>query len=294
MNWFDFDLRKLFVALSFVLIPMIYAIVQERVGQTPWYAKPVSSVSSQVVRAYSGFSSMVRGTTSLYLNLIDIKSDNRVLKSQNAELEAKLLQLEELKTENDRLRTLLNFKKNSVMNLLAAKVIGRDAVPEHQTVTLNRGTNHGVRVGKAVISVHGVVGYIYRANSFTSQVILVVDRFAAIDAIVQRSRARGIIEGRSPNQLRLSYLRRDDDVQTGDLIITSGLDGIFPKGFPIGKVTNVTKTQNDVSQRVDVEPSINPSYLEELFVVIESKNQDFEPLEQPKPQATNTGDPGVG
>lgn len=94
------------------------------------------------------------------------------------------------------------------------------------------------------------------------------DRYGIIDAIVQRSRARGIVEGRGPDSCKLRYLNRSDDVQVGDLVVTSGLDNIFPKGFPVGVVTGVSKSRYGMTQDIDLKPAINPSILEEMFIVI--------------------------
>ncbi|MCB0384688.1 MAG: rod shape-determining protein MreC, partial [Bdellovibrionales bacterium] len=135
------------------------------------------------------------------------------------------------------------------------------------------------------ITTGGVVGYVFRVEAFTAQILLLVDRYAVIDAIVQRSRARGIVEGRSSEGCRLRYLNRSDDVQIGDLVVTSGLDNIFPKGFPIGLVTSVAKSRYGMTQEVEIKPAINASILEEVFVVTNAQNEDFTP--QPGDEPTN-------
>ncbi len=237
--------------------------------------KPFIFVSGVVQNAYSSFSSGVRGTTGLYLNLVNIKKNNRKLQEDNSELRAQLGALEELKLENERLNKLLGFKGNTKMDLLTAKVIGKDLLLEHSTLTINRGTRHGIREFMAVITIGGVVGYIIQPQMFTSQVLLLTDRYASIDAIVQRSRSRGIIEGLTKKSCKMNYLERDDDVVAGDRIVTSGLNNIFPKGFLIGTVTDVSKNRYDISQEVFVRPAINPFTLEEAFVVLNTNNEDF-------------------
>lgn len=161
------------------------------------------------------------------------------------------------------------------MDLLGAKVIGRDLIADHHSVTINRGTSHGIKTNMAAITTGGVVGYVFRTEVYTSQILLLVDRYAIIDAIVQRSRARGIVEGRGPDACRLRYLNRSDDVQVGDLVVTSGLYNIFPKGFPIGIVTSVAKSRYGMTQEVELKPAINPSILEEIFIVTNAMNEDF-------------------
>ena len=255
-------------------------------AQRPWFVKPFIFVTGVVQNLYSGFSSGVRGTTALYLNLVDIKKNNQNLQKKNAELRAQLGTLTELKLENQRLNKLLGFKENTKMDLLTAKVIGKDLLIDHTTLTINRGTQHGVKEFMAVITIGGVVGYVVQPQTFTSQILLLTDRYATIDAIVQRSRARGIVEGLNKKTCQLSYLERDDDIKVGDKIVTSGLNNIFPKGFSVGTVTNVEKSQYDISQKVTLKPAINPFTLEEVFVVLNTKDESFLAEETPKAEET--------
>jgi len=251
--------------------------MEHKPGEKPFFETPFIFLSGVVENAYSSFSSGVRGTTSLYLNLIGIKKTNRRLLNENAELRAKLGELTELRLENGRLNKLLGFAHKSAMNLLAAKVIGKDLLPDHNTITINRGTFHGIKEYMATITTGGVVGYVIQPQMFTSQILLLTDRYASIDAIVQRSRARGILEGKSQKKCQLSFLQREDDVKTGDLIVTSGLDEIFPKGFPVGVVTNVSKNTYDISQEVEVDPVVNPFSIEEVFVILKTNQENYLP-----------------
>lgn len=278
MNFFSIDLRKFLLILGIVGFPLLITNLQrESTDEVPWYARPFTFVAGVVQNTFSSFSSGIRGTTAMYINLIDVKTKNRVLLDENAELRAQLGALTELKMENQRLVDLLSFKKETKMDLLAAKVVGRDLLADHQSVTINRGTHHGIKKNMAAITTGGVVGYVLRSEAFTSQILLLIDRYGIIDAIVQRSRARGIVEGRGPDSCKLRYLNRGDDVQVGDLVVTSGLDNIFPKGFPVGVVTGVSKSRYGMTQDIDLKPAINPSILEEMFIVINSMNEDFNP-----------------
>lgn len=257
-------------------LPLLVTNIQSEPSDgVPWYARPFTFVTGVVQNMYSSFSSGIRGTTGMYLNLIQVKTKNRQLIEENTELRAQLGALTELKMENERLANLLAFKKKTHMDLLGAKVIGRDLIADHHSVTINRGTSHGIKTNMAAITTGGVVGYVFRTEVYTSQILLLVDRYAIIDAIVQRSRARGIVEGRGPDACRLRYLNRSDDVQVGDLVVTSGLYNIFPKGFPVGIVTSVAKSRYGMTQEVELKPAINPSILEEIFIVTNAMNEDF-------------------
>lgn len=211
----------------------------------------------------------------MYLNLVGIKKDNQQLLRENQELRAQLAASSELKLENERLNQLLEFKLNTKMELLAAKVIARDLSPDHESIRINRGYRQGLRKLMGVITVEGVVGYVLSTELDTAQILVITDRSAAVDALVQRTRARGLISGKDASAIRLRYLERADDVAVSDAVVTSGLKGTFPKGFPIGKVTSVRKTDFGISQEAVVEPVVSPSNLEEVFVVLDSGGEDF-------------------
>lgn len=290
MSFISLDLRKAIVLIAVVAIPLLTVNEPRNPEESHWALKPFAFALGSLQSLYSGFSSGVRGTTALYLDLIDIKLVNQKLVKDNAELRAQLGTLTELKLENERLNSLLGFKQKSKMELLAAKVVGKDLLPDHKTLTINRGSQHGVKKHLAAITVGGVVGYVFRTSPYTSQILLLTDRYAVIDSIVQRSRARGIVEGSAKDQCRLRYLKRGDDVQVGDLVVTSGLDNIFPKGFPVASVKNVLKSQYGLSQEVELKPVVSPQTLEEIFIVLNAHQENFEePVQEsgadtPKPE----------
>ncbi len=275
MNFFTFDVRKILFVIFAIGLPLLLVNLQRKSEDTLLVLKPFTLASGLVQKAYSSFSAGVRGTTGLYLDLIDIKKENRLLLNENQELRAQLGALTELRLENERLNSLLQFKQRSEMELLAARVIGKDLLPDHNTITINRGSAQGVNRHMAVITVGGVVGYVFRVETHTARILLLTDRYTAIDAIVQRSRARGIVEGTGGDDGRMRYLRRDEDVIVGDLIVTSGLDNIFPKGFPVGTVISVNKSRYGMTQEVGLRPVLNPSSLEEVFVVLNANHEEF-------------------
>ncbi len=263
--------------MTALFIPFLLFNMERKSGEALWILRPFSFTTGLFLTGYNSFSTGVKGTTSLYLNLVGISKKNRTLTTENAKLKAKLIEMTELTLENERLRNLLKFKQKSEMKLMAGKVIGKDLVPEHNTVTINIGTRHGIKKNMAVITAAGAVGYVLSPEVFTSQIILLTDPYAAIDALVQRSRARGIVEGHNSDKANLNYLKRGDDAVIGDLVITSGLDNIFPKGFPVGVISNVKKSRFGTTQDIELSPVINPNNLEEVFVILDAKLRDFEP-----------------
>lgn len=277
MNFFTFDLRKVFLVIALVVLPLMAINMQRKSEEELWFTRPFTLGGELIERGFASFSSGVRGTTAMYLDLIGIKKQNLELKTQLAELNAHLGAMTELKMENERLSKLLGFKQASKMSLLAARVIARDLLPDHNMITVDRGLIHGVQKNMAALTIGGVVGYTFRVQNESSKILLLTDRYAVIDAIVQRSRARGLVEGVGRADTRLRYLKRSDDVKVGDLVVTSGLSNLFPKGFPIGTVTAIDKSRYGMTQEVDVRPAIDPLNLEELFIVLNANHQDLNP-----------------
>lgn len=273
MSIFPFDFKKLMIVIVLVAIPLVAINIKRKEEQLAWFLKPVFITSSFLQNIYTNFSLGVRDTTSLYLNLVDIRTDNRLLKEKLNELEATLSQFQEVKNENDRLTGLLEFKKESPHSLLTARVIGHDILGQHSTLFIDKGSDDGVVPGQAVITPIGVVGSVLNTEKSFSQVLALTDRYSDIDAVIDRSRARGILEGVSPTVCRLKYLQRTDDVQVGDLVLTTGLDHIFPKGFPIGKVTRVEKKDYGITQEVQVEPLVSTFDSEAVFVVLKANDK---------------------
>ncbi|UXR63162.1 rod shape-determining protein MreC [Bdellovibrio bacteriovorus] len=277
MNFFNFDLKKLVMIGIVLALPLISINMQQRPQESNWLVKPFSLLGSVVSETFYGFSSGVKGTTAMYLDLINIKKHSEHLTSTNNELQARLEKMNELLIENDRLRGLLAFKEQTKMSLTSAQVIGRDLVIDHNTITINKGTQDGLKAGQAVITTGGVLGYVFKPETFTAHVMLITDRYAVVDGIVQRTRAHGIVEGKSQysSTLQLKYVERTEDVQEGDLVVTGGLDNIFPKGFPVAVVESVEKKTFSVSLKVDLRPVVDPYKVEEVFIVLQSNKEDF-------------------
>ncbi len=262
--------------LAIVLIlPLVSINMQQKPEDANWLSKPFSLLSSTIQEVFYGFSSGVKQTTAMYINLIDIKKNSEDLKSKNLELQSRLASMSDLQIENDRLRGLLDFKQSTKMELIAAQVIARDLVVDHNTLTINKGLNHGVKAGQAVITVDGVLGYIFKPTAFTAHIMLITDRYSVVDGVIQRTRSRGIVEGKAQNECVLKYVEKTEDVKQGDLVVTGGLDNIFPKGFPIATVESVERKTFSVSLKVDLRPVVDPSKVEEVFIITNAAQVDF-------------------
>lgn len=275
MNWFHFRWRNLLLFGLGVLLPLLSINMEQRPFDTGWYNQPLQWVAGLSQHGLFFFSDGIRGTTSEYLNLLNIKTENKKLQSEIKDLKARMLLFDELELENLRLNNLLDFKGKTKMDMVAAKVISRDLLTDHSTLRINKGSHHGLQQGQAVITTEGVVGYVFRPEAFSSLVLLVTDRYAVVDGVLSRSRARGIVEGKSPTSCALRYVERNEDVKVGDLVVTSGLDNIFPKGFPVAVVESVESKTFSVSLRVDLRPVVDPDKVEEVFIIINAAHEDF-------------------
>ena len=275
MNFLNFNFKKTFLLLVIFILPLISINMEQKRTTTVWYAQPLSFTAEMFQSFFSYFSLGVRGTVSEYVNLIHIKSENTDLKSKMSELTTRLKLFEENQIELERLKNLIDFQKNTKMDLIPAQVIGRDLLPDHKTITINKGTHHGLKNLQAVLTVSGAVGYVFRPEKFTSHILLMTDRYSVVDALIQKTRSHGIVEGQGENSGVLQYVDRTDDVKAGDLIVTGGLDNIFPKGFPLGVVTDVERKTKSASLIIQIRPVIESEKIEEVFIVQNAAGESF-------------------
>jgi len=193
-----------------------------------------------------------------------------MLKQRIAELQAESHQMKEMVLDNERLRKLLQFREKISTSMVAAEVIGQDPTSWFKSVTLNKGEKDGVRKGMAVILPEGVVGQILKTSPRYATVLLITDYNSAVDAIVQRTRAKAIVEGKGENRCQLKYLLRTEEVTVGDIVVTSGLGGNFPKGLKVGEIRNVEKKGHGIFQYAELTPGVDLTKLEEVFIITEA------------------------
>ena len=202
-----------------------------------------------------------------YWNLLRMASENERLKARITELEAERSRLQEVEATNRRLRELLEFRSQLPPRSITAAVIGNSASTWSRSFVLDRGSEDGVARGMAVVSPVGVVGQVVAVAARSSKVLLIADPHSGVDVIDQRSRARGIVSGSFDGAPTMKYTKRSEDIQEGDRLITSGLDGIFPKGLLVGTVTKARKKTFGLFQYVEVGLAVDPYRIEEVLVV---------------------------
>ncbi|NLA11309.1 MAG: rod shape-determining protein MreC [Firmicutes bacterium] len=214
------------------------------------------------------------------VSFYELKAENERLRQELSFMEQQVLSLQELQKENHRYRELLKFAEKSSHRLLAAEVIARDPSQWFGTITVNRGYLDGVKQEMVVITERGLVGMISTVSPNSSQVLLITDPRLPVSATVQRTRdpvTVGIVESyaRDSACLRITYLPLEANIQPGDLIITSGLGGIFPKGILIGTVREVEQDQSGMVLAALIEPRVNFNRLEEVLIILQPEKAPF-------------------
>jgi rod shape-determining protein MreC len=167
---------------------------------------------------------------------------------------------------NHRLKRLLDLQRRLPTKAVAAAIVARDATVWFQSLTLDKGGSHGIEPGMPVLAPEGVVGVIAATSSHAARVLLLTDPNSGIDVLVQRTRVRGIVSGRIERTAVLKYVGRAEDLQVGDRIVTSGLDGVFPKGMPVGEIVRVSRDDPGLFLHADIQPAADAGRLEEVLV----------------------------
>ena len=221
---------------------------------------------AEVQRAASVVISGVRTSWNDYVALQAVRRDNERLRQEVARLQV-ALQQEHAQAEQSRtLQQLLDLRLQAQLATVAAGVIAGGASPDFRTLTIDKGTADGLRPDMAVIAPAGVVGRVIIPSARAAKVQLLIDRNAAAGALVERSRAHGVVEG-TGGDLRLNYLSGTADVKVGDLVVTSGIDGIYPKGFVVGQIESVERASGSFGA-IAIRPAVDFPSLEAVLVVL--------------------------
>lgn len=202
-----------------------------------------------------------------YVALRDVEAENRDLRRDLQQLQVQLQEERALAQRTEALRRLLELRERAGLATAAAEVIAAGADPNFRTISLDKGALNGLARDMAVISPGGVVGRIILAGPRASKVQLIVDRNAAVGALIERTRAQGLVLGLGDAMLQMEYVPGTADVKPGDLVVTSGIDGIYPKGFVIGTV-NLVDRGPGTFHTISVQPAVDFSRLEDVLVVL--------------------------
>jgi len=253
----------------FLLVPLVAIDTTSRSpAQYRFFDRAILAITSPIQTAVTWSLDRAVGGYENYLYLLGTREENLALLEQNRKLLGTISALRETEQENIRLKRLLDFRETHKLDSLVARVIGRDVSTEYRAIRINRGESSGIRPNMAVLTNEGIVGRVLRTTDTTADVVTILDLLSAVDTIVERSRARGVVEGLTDDVCQLKYALRTDDITPGDVLVSSGLGGIFPKGIPVGTVSKVNRKTYGISQEVEVRPSVDFTKLEEVLVAL--------------------------
>jgi rod shape-determining protein MreC len=266
--------------LLVLAIVAIAALILHESGQL----QPVEDLAQYVISpVLRSFDSLVGGTADLfstYRDARELRTENRQLQEENNQLITENIRLKEYEAENATLRDLLKFTRNNPnYATLAADVIGRDPSPYLSTIIINIGDNRGLKPGMPVITGgSALVGRVMQVNPRTAQVQLLEDVSSAVNAMIQSSRATGLVRGQPDGTLTMEFIPLEEKVQPGDIVLTSGLGGDLPRALVVGQVASVARRDIDLFQSAALRSAVDLNRLEVVLVIT-----NFEPLTtQPK------------
>ncbi|MBE0557449.1 MAG: rod shape-determining protein MreC [Proteobacteria bacterium] len=259
------------IAVAAVLLIVSLTILSYgavRLSETGFLRKMVLETAAPIEDAINISVKSLLDAWKRYLFLVGLEEENRQLRREAARLNEELNRYREGYLEAIRLQRLLAIKNDFPYRTVAARVIDSNRTSLFKTLLINKGTAEGLRVGLAVLSDQGAVGRIIEASWHASRVLLMIDENSNIDALIQRSRAQGILQGAGAMGGNLKYISRTDEVLPGDVVLSSGLAGVFPKGLLLGVVTAVSRSEAGLFQKIDVAPAVDFGKLEEVMAVI--------------------------
>ncbi len=262
------EYRFYIILFLFILIPIVGIDTSTRAPRNyRFYDRVIVTITSPIQSAIQWTLDHLVAGYQNYIYLLHTRQENLALTEENRKLLNTIASLRETQHENVRLRGLLNFREKLKLDTVVARVIGKDVSTEFRAIRINRGESSGLRPDMAVVTAEGVVGRVLRTTQDSADIVTILDVLSAIDAIVERSRARGIVEGMTDDVCQLRFALRTDDIEPGDLLISSGLGGIFPKGVPVGTVSKVHRKRFGITQEVEIKPSVDFTRLEEVLVI---------------------------
>jgi rod shape-determining protein MreC len=256
--------------LLILTLLLVFSVLSLSLKRSPALRKVQEMVVSMTAPGLAGLEYVGRSAKQLwqgYFYLVGVRRENAVLQRQLEEYKQREVRFQEAQQALTRLEALLDLKRQVALPVIGARVIAYDPTLWSRSAIINQGKAQGVQEGLPVLAPQGIVGRIVVVYPEYSKVMLIVDRKSGADAMVQRTRIRGMLKGKGGNRCSLEFVPKSADVQVGDLVLASGLVGLYPKGLVFGKVTAANKKNPGVFQDIEVTPNVDLSTLEEVLVV---------------------------
>lgn len=261
--------RTLLISLvAFVLFLELLSLGVKKPGELDFVSRFVIQTVGTVASLFDKSIESMNNVWRHYIALTELHQENDRLRKEVARLQGEKNALIESLIENERLKALLHFKERFPSPSVTARVIGTDPSTWSQTLWIDQGREGGIHNNAPVLSVEGVIGRIWEVEDKISQVLLITHPFSAVDGIIQRTRIQGMATGNLGRTLDVKYIPLNADVREGDILITSGLEGIFPKGLPIGTIETVKQGETGLFQEVTLRPAARLENLEEVLILL--------------------------
>jgi len=236
--------------------------------------KLVLGLAAPVQKLFNSSIESVEDAWLRYIRLVGLEDDNRRLNSKIASLQAELILYQEGYSEAQRLKKLLSLQENYQHNFLAARVIGKEQAALAKTLWIDKGSAHGLKPGMPAIALPGLIGRLTDVSWQTSKVLLLTDENSNVDVLIQRTRVQGILRGAGSRGCVVKYISKIHDVREGDVLVTSGLSNIFPKGLLVGTVSHANRRDDGLFWQIQAAPFADFTILEEVLVLVR-EHQEF-------------------
>ncbi len=267
--------RRFGLLVSVLLVSLLLLTVQVRGGGTGGAGDAVAVVLTPIQSLLAQIHRGAVGMWNTYADWKGVRRDNAALRAEAERLRVQALQREETERENTRLRRLLELRERLPLSTLAGEVVGRESGGWVRALTVNRGRGSGVAQQTPVIVPEGLVGRVVQVRPGASVVQLINDPASTVGAVVQRTRTPGLIEGDAGGVVRFKFMARDGaQVAPGDLIVTSGLGSLFPKGLPVGRVVAIEDKGSALFHFAVVAPAVDFARVEEVLLLTGQTTQD--------------------
>lgn len=278
-------LERSWLFVTLIALTIVGAVLYQT-GRLAPVQRALSDISSPIGEPSNALAARAASLVDGVRRFQSLATENEDLRAEVERLSLENVRLTELANENGRLRDELGYKQtNPSLQLRGAEVVShgsaglvpgrvtsRDPSPYLSVMTINLGQRDGVKQGQAVVTPLGLVGRIVDVGERTARVLLLTDRSSSVNGQVMRTRVTGVIQGTGDGRLLMRYIEQGGDIKVGDIVLTTGLGGVFPRGQPIGQVTSVRQQDIELFQEAEIRPTVDFNRLENVLVVTQ-----FEP-----------------
>ncbi len=227
-----------------------------------------ASVQYLVTSSYNA----VSDTIDNYMMNVQASKNNDILRKEVLDLKQEIFSNSQVLRENNRLKKLLGFGEQKQFKKIVTQVVSWDPSIDHRVLRVNKGLKDGIELQSTAVTSKGLVGYVYRLTDHYADILTIEDSNNKIDAIIERTRSYGVIEGLNQKYCFMKYVTRTDPIILNDLVITSGQGNLYPKGLVIGKISRIERETYGISQKIRIDPAVNFSKLEEVVILVSQDN----------------------